>query len=307
MPLNIFGFQALWSPVFIVSTLLILILYFLITVKIRNRYKDSEALTLKQASAFVIAIVLLYALKGSPVDLLSHIMFSVHMVQMALLLMLVPPLLISGIPVWMWQKLFSKIFIRKIFRFFTRPIFSLIVFSGLFSFYHVPVIFDFIKQNESYHTLYTLILFISAIFLWWPIMHKLSSEPQVHGLSKIGYIIGSAILITPACAIIIFASEPMYETYTSGEAWMKAMELCVPVSTLTNLSSLGLSGPEMFSSLSPVDDQQLGGIIMKIIQEVIYGVVLAMIFFEWYKSEKDNAEEITNKALLDRQAYLANK
>lgn len=304
MPLNIFGFEALWSPVFIISTLVVIAIYFFITIKKRHLFEGNQPLSKKEASAFVIGMVLLYIVKGSPADLLGHILFSVHMAQMALLLMLVPPLLIAGIPVWIWKPIVENKFVQPSFRFFTKPLLALIVFSGLFSIYHIPLIFDVIKQNEFYHSLFTLILFISSMFLWWPIMNKLQGEHQVHGLSKIGYIIGSAILITPACALIIFADEPMYATYTNGDAWLKAMELCVPASTLSGLT---LSGPELFTNMPPVDDQQLGGVIMKIIQEIIYGVLLAMVFFQWYKSEQDNAEEITNNALLERQAYAANK
>ncbi|MGB2991095.1 MAG: cytochrome c oxidase assembly factor CtaG [Paenisporosarcina sp.] len=304
MPLNIFGFEALWSPVFIISTLVVIAIYFFITIKKRHLFEGNQPLSKKEASAFVIGMVLLYIVKGSPADLLGHILFSVHMAQMALLLMLVPPLLIAGIPVWIWKPIVENKFVQPLFRFFTKPLLALIVFSGLFSIYHIPLIFDVIKQNEFYHSLFTLILFISSMFLWWPIMNKLQGEHQVHGLSKIGYIIGSAILITPACALIIFADEPMYATYTNGDAWLKAMELCVPASTLSGLT---LSGPELFTNMPPVDDQQLGGVIMKIIQEIIYGVLLAMVFFQWYKSEQENAEEITNNALLERQAYAANK
>ena len=52
-------------------------------------------------------MVILYILKGSPVDLLGHILFSVHMVQMAILLLVVAPFLIMGIPNWMWKKVFE--------------------------------------------------------------------------------------------------------------------------------------------------------------------------------------------------------
>lgn len=304
MPLNIFGFEALWSPVYIISTIAVIAIYFFITIKKRHLFKGNQPLSKKEASAFVIGMILLYIVKGSPADLLGHILFSVHMAQMALLLMLVPPLLIAGIPVWIWKPLVENRFVQPSFRFFTKPLLALIVFSGLFSIYHIPLIFDIIKQNELYHSLFTLILFISSMFLWWPIMNKLQGEHQVHGLSKIGYIIGSAILITPACALIIFADEPMYATYTDGDAWLKAMALCVPASTLSGLT---LSGPELFTNMAPVDDQQLGGVIMKIIQEIIYGVLLAMVFFQWYKSEQENADEITTSALLEHQAFAANK
>ena len=51
---------------------------------------------------------------------------------------------------------------------------------------------------------------------------------------------------------------------------VEAMALCVPASTLSGLAGLGISGPEMFTNMSPLYDQQLGGILMKIGQEFIY-------------------------------------
>ena len=51
--------------------------------------------------------------------------------------------------------------------------------------------------------------------------------------------------------------------------------------------------------MTPIDDQQLGGILMKIVQEIIYAAFLMSIFFKWYKNEQDNADEITQKALDD--------
>ena len=296
MPISIFGFQALWSPIMIGVLVFLTILYFLITVKWRNDFKVSEPLKKKEAVYFLIGIILLYIVKGSPIDLMAHIMFSFHMVQMALLLLLVPPLLMKGIPWWVWKVAIELPAVRKVFPVLTKPLLALIVFSGLFSFYHIPMFFDTIKLDEGLHGTYTFILFLSAIFMWWSIVDIKEVTQRLHGLKKIGYIIGSAVLITPACALIIFTGTPLYDTYTNPDVWLKAMELCVPASTLAGLS---LSGPELFSNMTPIDDQQLGGILMKIVQEIIYAVFLMSIFFKWYKNEQDNAEEITQKALDD--------
>ena len=43
-------------------------------------------------------MITIYIIKGSPIDLMAHIMFTMHMVQMAILLLLVPIFLIKGIP-----------------------------------------------------------------------------------------------------------------------------------------------------------------------------------------------------------------
>ncbi len=123
-------------------------------------------------------------------------------------------------------------------------------------------------------------------------------------MKKIGYIILSAILITPACALIIFVDVPVYATYSGGEAWLQAMALCVPAGTLSGLAGLGISGPEMFTNMATVTDQQLGGILMKVVQEIIYIFVIGKIFFSWAAKERINADEITKEDLLQRQNMM---
>lgn len=301
MPLSIFGFRALWSPWFLLIIILGMALYLLLTTKMRHRFKDTDPVTKSQLFFFMAGMVMLYVIKGSPLDLIGHILFSIHMVQMAALLLIVAPLIIMGIPNWMWKKVFDINIFNRIFSFFTKPILSLLLFSGMFSVYHIPLILDNVKLSPILHTIFTITLFISAVFFWWPILNTLKGQPKLHGLKKIGYVILSAILITPACSLIIFVDVPVYETYKSGEAWLQAMALCVPASTLSGLSGLGISGPELFTNMPTLVDQQLGGIIMKVFQELIYVGVLGSIFIKWHREELDNAEEITANALLERQ------
>ena len=282
--------------------LLLIAGYFLLTVKYRHRFKGSEPLQPKQAVLFIIAMILLYATKGSPVDLMAHIMFSFHMVQMAFLYLVIPPILISSIPNWVWERVIEVKAVNSLFRFFTKPLIALVLFNGLFSVYHLPPVMDAIKMNELAHIGYTVMLFIFAIFLWWPLINKLEGQYQLHGLKKLGYIIGDGVLLTPACGLIIFAPHAMYATYTDGAMWMKAMELCVPGNTLAGLS---LTGPELFTDMPAKEDQQLGGVLMKIIQEIVLGVMLAKIFFDWYKKEQAEGESINDAAMLQHKPRTA--
>lgn len=299
MPLSIFGFRALWSPWFLLIIVMGIALYLFLTIKMRHRFEGTETLTRKQFILFLLSMILLYIVKGSPVDLMGHILFTMHMVQMALLLLLVAPLLIMGIPNWMWQKVFDVKILSQFINILTKPVISIIIFVGMFSVYHIPIILDNVKLSAPLHTIFTITLFLAAMFFWWPVINTLKGQPKLHGLKKIGYIILSAIFITPACSLIIFVDVPVYETYQSGEAWLKAMALCVPAGTLSGLSGLGISGPELFTNMETLTDQQLGGILMKIIQEIIYVFVIGSVFIKWYKDEQDNAEEITQQALRD--------
>lgn len=294
MPIRIFGFSALWSPYFLAVLLVIAMLFFWVTTKGRMHFQNSEPLTKRQALLFVSAVIILYMIKGSPLDLLGHIMMTYHMLQMAVLYLVVPPLFIKAIPWWIWRPVMTLPVVKPLFSFSSRPLLALILFNGLFSFYHIPLIFDFVKMNEVFHSLYTVMLFFFAVCMWWPLVNEQPGEKGLDGLKKVGYIFANGILLTPACALIIFASAPLYATYSDGTAWLKAMELCVPSSTL---SSLQLSGPELFSNMAVVEDQKTGGIVMKVVQEIVFGVVLAQVFFEWVRKEEKEADKLTEAAL----------
>jgi putative membrane protein len=287
MSLAIFGFRALWSPYLLIFVLLITAGFFLITIKYRSVFKNSEPLTKSQAILFIVAMGLFYFTKGGPIDLMGHLMFYAHMIQMAVLLFIIPPILIISIPDWIWEKFWASTVFRKTFGFLKKPLIVLILFNAVFSLYHLPIIFDFIKTNIFLHEAYTCLLMLLALGLWWPLVNKIETYQSLTGLKKVAYIFASGVLILPACALIIFNDKPMYATYSNPELWAKSLELCVPPSTL---STLDLSGPEMFNSMSLIHDQQLGGVLMKVIQEIVYGFVLARVFLEWYKKDQQEAE-----------------
>ncbi|QGH34399.1 cytochrome c oxidase assembly factor CtaG [Gracilibacillus salitolerans] len=283
--LQIFGFRALWSPYYVLFILSLAVLYYLFFI---NR-KDNKKADIKQIYFFYSGLILLYIIKGSPVDLLSHIMFTAHMIQMALYYLLFPILIIKGIPLWVWKKVFQITLIGPILQLLTKPLIALLLFNGLFSIYHIPLVFDFAKANELAHALITLTILFAAFIVWWPIFTPIKEMNTMSPLLKIGYIAANGILITPACALIIFATTSIYTTYSATGGWVQALALCVPSDVLSGLS---LSGPEMFSPLGMLEDQQLGGIIMKITQEIIYGAILARIFFPWFRSGADKIDPL---------------
>ncbi len=289
MSLNIFGFRAMWSPYFFLFLVLLTIVYFYLIGSGRKHFSKTENVPTKQKVYFLLAMAALYISKGSPLDLYGHITFTGHMASMAILFLIVPPLLIFGIPAWLWQAFLELPIVKPMMAFFTKPILSLLLFNTFFSIYHVPIIFDVVKTNPIYHAIVTTTIFIAAFFMYWPLLNNVPNWKQINGLKKIAYILGNSVLITPACGLIIFASSPLFETYSNPQAWVQALSLCVPSDML---SGLNLTGPEMFSKMQVMEDQQLGGIIMKIIQEIVYGSFLAYVFFEWARKEraKDHME-----------------
>ncbi|MET3194328.1 putative membrane protein [Bacillus sp. OAE603] len=279
--LSMFGFKALWSPYLFVFLLLVIAGYFYLIHKYQSKHNETVT---KQKVYFILSIAIIYIAQGSPIDLIGHIIFSAHMTEMGLLYLVAPIFLIIGIPNWLWKKILKPTFVNVFFTFFTKPLIALIIFNGVFSMYHYPLIFDFVKTDNVYHFLFTNVLFFMAIFMWFPVMNNLKDRQTLSDIQKIGYMFANGILLTPACALIIFSGHPFYATYNDPVLWSKAMELCVSPDLL---KSLNISGPEVLNFMSAREDQQVGGVIMKIIQEIVYGWVIGYNFFKWAKREQN--------------------
>ena len=102
MSIDIFGFRALWSPYYLTCLVIVTISYFWFVAKYRQKRSQGFVLSKRQVFYFLLAMFLLYIVKGSPIDLMSHIMFSAHMTQMAIYLV-IPPLFIISIPDGLWR------------------------------------------------------------------------------------------------------------------------------------------------------------------------------------------------------------
>lgn len=280
--LEYFTFADKWSPLFLAFMLLVTAAYFAVTGPFSSRFKEGEPASLGRRILFVSGMLVLYLAQGGPINLLGHTMFSFHMVSMAMSYLVATPLLILGLPVWLWRA-WDRVNPFKKLGFLARPIVAAVLFNGLFSFYHFPAIHDYVMLNFWVHRLYYLILFIASLLMWWAIIQPIPEKDRSTGLTKMGYIFLNMVLLTPACGLIIFSSEPMYATYSDPEVWARAMGYCVPNDPSALLNKFG--GPSFFGYLEPAIDQRVGGIIMKFFQEIIFASMLAYVFFHWYKRE----------------------
>lgn len=295
LELQIFGFRAMWSPYFLIFLILVGIVYYLVTGPYRHRFTDDADLpSMKQRVYFYIALILVYIAKGSPIDLMSHIMLTAHMIQMAVFLVITPIFFIKALPKWVWNKIISAPLVGNGLMFLTKPIISLLIFNGLFSLYHMPFVFNFSKSSPIAHMVIHLLLFIAAFIMWLPTLAPVEKMDRLTPLMKVGLIFANSVLITPACVLIIFAPDPLYAAYTHDGAWLTALSLCVPTDVLSGIAT-SLSGPEMFSPLSIMNDQQMGGIIMKVVQEIAYGSVLGQILFSWFKKDNEKIDPLPSK------------
>ncbi|GAB6992121.1 cytochrome c oxidase assembly factor CtaG [Paenibacillus pini] len=292
--LEYFSFAELFSPLFLAFMLIVTAGYFVIIGPLSDRFEGAEPVSVGKKIMFVSGMFFLYLAQGGPVSLLGHMMFTFHMFSMALSYLVAPPLLMMGMPAWLWRAILKVNPFKKM-GFLAKPIVAAVVFNGLFSFYHIPAIHDYVMLHFMIHRLYYLVLFIAAILMWWTLINPLPERHQATGLAKIGFIFINMVLLTPACGLIIFSTQPMYATYSDPKVWAEAMGYCLSGDPSALLKSFG--GPTFFNLMSTKVDQQVGGIVMKFIQEFIFASMLAVVFFRWYKSENQDEDDDINSSV----------
>ncbi|MBS4202061.1 cytochrome c oxidase assembly protein [Bacillus sp. FJAT-49732] len=180
---------------------------------------------------FFISISLFFLVIGSPLSVISHLSFSFHMMQMSILYFIVPPLLLLGIP---------EKFIK--YNFQSLASFALVSFAVLFFLYHMPFVLQTLYQFSFLHRGYTSLLFVLAVFMWWPIVMRRNKR----------FALLSGLLLTPACLLFIIngimggISNPFLQGLS--------LNLCLPEHM--NVADL------LPISINPRFDQIAGGIVM---------------------------------------------
>jgi len=282
--LSVFGARAAWSPWLFLIIAAVAVLYVLaVDVYRREWFGDAPAVPVRRQAAVLGGLFLLYFALGGPLDLAGHLWFTAHMSSMAVAYLLAPPLILHGIPDWLYRKALARPAVEKAFRALTRPILCLLLFNVLFSLYHMPAVHDYIMTHYALHVFYYALLLLAAFMMWWNVVVPVPEFERLTDVQKMGYIFANGVLMTPACVLIIFAPEPLFAVYSDPRVWAKALGYCVPLDPDAILLRFG--GPGTFAIMSPRDDQQLGGIVMKLVQEITYGSVLYANFIRWFRRE----------------------
>ena len=191
-------------------------------------------------------------------DLAEGYLYSVHMVQHMLFTLVAPPLLIAGIPAWMWRMLLRPRPLFVAFRFLTRPVVALILFNGLLLFTHWPEIVKLSVSSELAHFSLHALLFGSAMVVWWPIMSPLVELPSLSPPGQIMYLFIQSLAPTIPASFLTFGHTLLYPVYgTFPRIW----------------------------GISALNDQLIAGLTMKIVGGLILWGFITSIFFRWHARE----------------------
>jgi putative membrane protein len=206
-----------------------------------------------QAAAFTGAIVALLIALVSPLDGLGEdYLFSAHMLQHVLLGDIAPLLLLLAL---------SRVIMRPATRRLTRveqalgplahPVTGLALWLVLMYLWHVPALYDAAVKSAPLHALEHACFFLAGIALWWALIQPVPMRRRLTGMQPVAYIAAAKGGLAALGLYLAGASTPFYPYYeTTPRIW----------------------------GLSPVEDQNVGGVIMMVEQSMTLVLVLVVLF-----------------------------
>jgi putative membrane protein len=216
----------------------------------------------RKLSFFASLFVIFAALNGPIHDLSDNYLFSGHMVQHLLLTMLMPPLMLYGVPGWMLRPLLRNRVLQAIAMRITRPIACYLIFNIVIAGWHIPAMYNAAMESHDIHILEHLMFMAAAVLMWWPLASQL---PELPRLAYPGQMLYSFLMTLPMSVVavyIVMADTVLYPFYSSAPRIMK---------------------------LSPMEDQLLGGLIMWVPGGLIFMIIMTVIFFKWASRGEDHA------------------
>jgi putative membrane protein len=199
-----------------------------------------------------------------PLDRWSDVLFSAHMAQHEILMLVSAPLMVLGRPfiASLWglpsaarggvASVARRAWVTRVWELATGALTVLVLHAVVLWAWHVPALFEAALRNESVHVLQHLGFFLTAALFWWALIHG--------RYGRLGYGIGVMYVFATAMhtqilgALLTFGSRTWYPTHTARTA---------------------------AAGMNAVQDQQLAGIVMWIPFGVVFLFVGLALFAAW--------------------------
>lgn len=250
-----------WEPLTLAALAVVTVLYIRGLNAVWTRAGIGTGIKVWQAEAFLAGIAALLAALVSPLNALSSALFSAHMVQHLLLILVAAPLLVLGEPLralaWAapapWRRTIGRGLRTGPLRQSWLLLRGLAV-AGILSvlalwIWHIPALYDAALRSEPVHALEHAGL-LSTALLFWHVVAARGKRRSRTG-AAIAAVLAMAAQGTMLGIALAFSSSPWYTPYAdSTRLW----------------------------HLTPVQDQQIAGLIMWIPAGAVYlGAALALL------------------------------
>jgi putative membrane protein len=253
-----------WEPVTIALLTVSALIYVRGVRRLWTRAGRGQGINTWQAAAFGIALVSLAVALLSPLAWLSERLFSAHMTQHEILMLIAAPMLCFGRPLiaalWAsppsWRERMGgwsrHCAIARTWRALTAPLTVFLLHAVALWVWHIPPLYEAALHSTGVHALQHLSFVLTAALFWWGLMHGRYGRIG-YGVAVL-YVFLTAVHSSILGALLTIAPSLWYSSYaTAASQWR----------------------------IDALADQQLAGLVMWVPSGAIFIVLGLALFAAW--------------------------
>ena len=243
---------------------LIMLLYLFTIGPMRRSRRLGAPVERWRVAMFGGGLLILFLALASPLDGIGEeYLFSAHMLQHLVLMQIVAPMLLLGLPPWIMRTLPHNSAVWAISRALTQPVVTFLLSFLIFAIWHLPSFYEAALASVPVHYFQHLTIILAGILMWWPGISRVRALPRLSPPGRVLYYFLMPIPTSVLGALITFNGDIMYPTYAIA--------------------------PRLWD-ISPRMDQELAGLIMWVPGKLVFWIALAFAFFQWIGKEGTSAE-----------------
>jgi cytochrome c oxidase assembly factor CtaG len=231
-----------------------------------------------QALAFGSGMLALLIALVSPLDGLGdQYLFSAHMVQHVLIGDVAPLLILLGLSRVIMRPATRRLAsIERRLGPLASPATGIAVWLILMYLWHVPALYDAAAAHPLLHLLEHVSFFVAGVALWWPLIQPVPMRRRLTGMQPIAYIGAAKASLAGLGIFLTWSTTAIYPYYEhTPRIW----------------------------NLSPIEDQNVAGVIMMVEQSLTLALVLVALFIRMLAQSE--TEQVRRERLEERQAEAA--
>ncbi len=189
-------------------------------------YRDPERWHAGRLIAFLAGLAAVYLALASPIEPFALLLLSVHMLQHLLLMMIAPPLiwlgwplfpLIRGLPepvrtYWVVPLLRYRP-LRNTFGWLTHPFVAWTLYVAMTWLWHIPPIYELGLANDDWHFIQHACFIASAMLFWYPVVRPYPGRPRWPNWLLFPYLLLADVQNTLLAAWLTFSPRVLYPHY----------------------------------------------------------------------------------------------
>lgn len=219
-----------------------------------------------RAAAFFAGLGALLLALTSPIEAYEGSLFWVHMLQHMLLELVAAPLLLLGAPITLTLRAARPAIRRgmlvvlrsRLIHLVTHPVVAWLVFAAVNWTWHFSPLYDRALESEPFHYFQHATFLAAALLFWYPVVAADPARWRLPHPVRLLYLFLAMPQNSFLGVALFSASAPLYDHYvTNVRAW----------------------GP------TPLEDQQLGGVLMWVGGDVAFLAGMALVVAAWMRHE----------------------